>query len=172
MRTFQIWFQWISQAVLDQIEFECLYDSSYWDKIRSGVLYGHADQRKYCLAIIHQSMLAAQRDINTPTIKMRVTERGRYMKDYDLYAALFETIVLDRYANQVQACLPELTKLFESKITPLLASTLLSAALNPTIQEGVRRIVGNWYIDFVVKVRIYQRPTINLLSFLCLVLHR
>ncbi|KAH7067609.1 hypothetical protein BKA63DRAFT_495413 [Paraphoma chrysanthemicola] len=151
--TFRVWFLWISEVARDESELECLHHASYWDKIRLGLLHGHTEQRKYCLAILHQSLLVAQQDIDLPIVQLRVIERAEYMKTYELYLALFETIVLDRYANQVQACLPELTKLFESKITPLLASTLLSASLNPTVQGGVRKIIGNWYIDFVIKAR-------------------
>ncbi|KAF2031211.1 hypothetical protein EK21DRAFT_111247 [Setomelanomma holmii] len=152
-RIFRTWFQWISQAAVDHVELKCIYENTYWNLVRNGLLYGHADQRKYCLAIIHQSLLAAQRDIDTVTIQFRIAERDRYIRDYDSYAALFETIVLDRYANQVQACLPELAKLLKSSITPSIASTLLSASLHPTVQEGVRKIIGNWYINYVVQIR-------------------
>jgi tRNA guanosine-2'-O-methyltransferase len=138
---------------VDKVQLECLNNSFYWDKIRIGLLNGHADQRKYCLGIIRQSLLAAQNDISTPTMQFFVAERAQYLKAYERYAALFETIVLDRYANQVQACLPELTKVIRSEVTPLMASTLLSAALNPMVQDGVRKLVGNWYIEYVTKVR-------------------
>lgn len=149
---FRTWFQWISQAANDKIRLDCLHDDSYWDVVRHGLLHGHADQRKYCIGIIRYSLLAAQNDICTPVMEVRVGERAMYLKAYEQYAALFETIVLDRYANQVQACLPELTKLLRSKITSLMASTLLSAALSPMVQDGVRKLVGNWYIEHVVTV--------------------
>jgi tRNA guanosine-2'-O-methyltransferase len=150
------WYQWISQAAQDKIALECLHDDSYWDKIRIGLLHGHADQRKYCIGVIRQSLIAAQSDIRTPTMQFRIADRAGYIRAYDQYSALFETVVLDRYPNQVQACLPELTKLMQSEITPLMACTLLSAALNHTVQEGVRKIIGNWYIDYVSKVSVSQ----------------
>jgi tRNA guanosine-2'-O-methyltransferase len=119
--------------------------------LRLGLLQGHADQRKYCIGIIRQSLIAAQNDISTPTMQFCVAESARYLKAYDQYSVLFETIVLDRYANQVQACLPELTKVIRSEVTPLMASTLLSAALNPMVQDGVRKLIGNWYFEYVTK---------------------
>jgi tRNA guanosine-2'-O-methyltransferase len=128
-----------------------LNSGSYWDKVRLGLLHGHADQRKYCIGIIRQSLLAAQADISTPIMQFRVAESARYLRAYEQYSALFETIVLDRYANQVQACLPELTKVVRSEVTPLMASTLLSAALNPMVQDGVRKLIGNWYFEYVTK---------------------
>jgi tRNA guanosine-2'-O-methyltransferase len=151
-RVFRTWFQWISQAVNDKKRLDCLHDDRYWDILRFGMLYGHGDQRKYCIGIVRQSLLAAQSDIDTSVMQFRIAERTAYLRIYEQYSALFETIVLDRYANQVQACLPELTKLLQTKITPLMISTLLSAALSPMIQDGVRKLVGNWYIEHVIKV--------------------
>jgi tRNA guanosine-2'-O-methyltransferase len=161
-KTFRTWFQWISQAVEDKIQLECLNHSSYWSKLQDGLLHGHADQRKYCIGIIRQSLLAAQDDISTPTMQFHMGKRGEYLKAYDQYSALFETIVLDRYANQVQACLPELTKLMHAEITPSMASTLLSAALNPLVQDGVRKLVGNWYIDYTTKVSLVELVGVQL----------
>lgn len=131
----------------------CLNDRVYWDRVRTGLLHGHADRRKHCIGIIRQTLVAAKDDISNPIMYFRIAERERYIRAYEQYSSLFETIVLDRYVNQVQACLPELTKLLESNITPTMASTLLSAALHPTIQEGIRKIVGNWYIEYVVEGR-------------------
>ena len=137
----------------DHVHLTCLNDVSYWETVRHGLLYGHADQRKYCIGIIRHSLLAAKSDISTPTMRFRVAERNKYAKAYEQYSSLFETIVLDRYANQVQACLPELTRLLKSDITPKMASTLLSASLNPLVQEGIRKFIGNWYIDYVINVQ-------------------
>lgn len=151
-KVFRTWFQWISQVVEDKIRLECLHSSTYWNEIQVGLLHGHADQRKYCIGIVRQSLLAAQDDIDTSTMQFHIGERDRYLRAYEQYSALFETIVLDRYANQVQACLPELTKVMRSDVTPSMTSTLLSAALNPLVQDGVRKLVGNWYIGYVTKV--------------------
>lgn len=85
-------------------------------------------------------------------MQFRIAERDVYFRAYDQFSSLFETIVLDRYANQVQACLPELTKIMYTHITPSMMSTLLSAALNPMVQDGVRKLIGNWYIEYVTKV--------------------
>ncbi|KAH7384301.1 hypothetical protein DE146DRAFT_739893 [Phaeosphaeria sp. MPI-PUGE-AT-0046c] len=151
-KIYRTWFQWISQIAVDRVQLNCLNGSSYWDKIRGGLLYGHTDQRRYCIGIIRQSLLAAQCDISTPAMRFRLFEKDAYLKTYDQFSSLFETIVLDRYANQVQACLPELTKLMHTHITPAMMSTLLSAALNPMVQDGVRKLIGNWYIQYVTKL--------------------
>jgi len=163
---FRAWFQWVSQAVIDNLQLDCLQNNLYWERIRTGLLYGYADQRKYCIGIISQSMLAAQSDIDTDFMRFCLAERAVYLKAFEQYSALFETIVLDRYVNQVQACLPELTRLLEAKLTPTMISTLLSAALSPMVQDGVRKLIGNWYIEHVIKVGqfrgTWQRRTMQL----------
>ncbi|CAO2655374.1 Nn.00g104380.m01.CDS01 [Neocucurbitaria sp. VM-36] len=150
---FRTWFQWISQVVDDGVDLECLNDDLYWSRLQLGLLKGFADQRKYCLAIIRQSLLAARRDVFTPTLQFQFVDRKSYLSAYEQFSVLFETIVLDRYQNQVQACLPELTILLgsQSKISSTMATTLLAAALDSKIQEGIRKTVGNWYISYVVE---------------------
>ncbi len=153
-KIFRTWFQWISQVVLDGIEVSCIYDGLYWDRLRMGLVNGFADQRKYCLGIIHQSLRAARKDICTTFMQYRITERNLYLKAYQNFETLFETIVLNRYIKQVEACLPELTVLFgtSSIITPSMVVAMLTAALDPKIQEGIRKIIGNWYIKSVINV--------------------
>ncbi|KAH6642071.1 hypothetical protein C7974DRAFT_94767 [Boeremia exigua] len=147
---FKVWFQWISQAATEGFDPEGVYEDLYWARIRVGLLTGFADQRKYCLGIVRASLLAARRDINTPTMRLQVDKRDIYIKAYDRYLILYETIVLDRYANQIEACLSELSALFgHSVVTASMATTLLSSGLDPQVQESTRKIVGNWYFGFV-----------------------
>ncbi|KAJ4347725.1 hypothetical protein N0V95_005179 [Ascochyta clinopodiicola] len=150
-KLFKIWFQWISLAVADGLDVEGVYEDLYWDRVRSGLLTGFADQRKYCLGIVRASLLAAQSDINTRTMRMQVDKRNTYLKAYERYFILYETIVLDRYANQIEASLSELSALFgsQSVVTASMATTLLSSGLDPQVQEGIRKIVGNWYFGFM-----------------------
>ncbi|KAF2632903.1 hypothetical protein BU25DRAFT_329348 [Macroventuria anomochaeta] len=150
-KLFKVWFQWISQAATDGLDPEGVYEELYWDRVRTGLLTGFADQRKYCLGIVRASLLAAQSDINTPTMRMQVDRRDVYVKAYDRYFVLYETIVLDRYANQIEACLAELSALFgsQSVVTASMATTLLSSGLDPQVQEGIRKVIGNWYFGFM-----------------------
>src|SRR5690242_3000428 len=125
-KIFKIWFQWISQSVTEGIDLEAVYEDLYWDRVRLGLLTGFADQRKYCLGIVRASLLAAKRDINTSTMRMQFDQRSMYVKAYDRYFILYEIIVLDRYANQIEACLPELSALFSSQsvVSASMATTL------------------------------------------------
>ncbi|KAF5846171.1 hypothetical protein GGP41_003614 [Bipolaris sorokiniana] len=154
---YRTWFQWISLAASSGLKFECVRDEQYWKKLRLGLVKGHADQRKYCLGIIRQSFPATTNRIDTPT--MQYAASGEDREKYDLYSTLFETIVLHRYTGQVEDSLSSMTKLLgssnalPSKITPAMTTTLLTAALDPLIQESVRKMIGRWYMDFVIQCR-------------------
>ncbi|KAL1797993.1 hypothetical protein ACET3X_004599 [Alternaria dauci] len=157
-KIYRTWFQWISLAASGGIKLECVSDEEYWRKLRLGLVKGHADQRKYCLGIIRQSFLAASSPIDTPTMRYDASKQDR--EQYDLYSTLFETIVLHRYSGQVEDCLKSMTNLLASssemnvsRITPAMTTTLLTAALNPLIQESVRKMIGSWYMDFVIQCR-------------------
>ena len=150
-KLFKVWFQWISQAVTDGLDPDGIYEDLYWERVRTGLLNGFADQRKYCLGIIRASLLAARRDINTRSMRLEVDKKDVYIQAYDRYFVLYETVVLDRYANQIEASLSELSALFGSKsvVTASMATALLSSGLDPLVQEGIRKIVGNWYFGFI-----------------------
>ncbi|CAN9300472.1 unnamed protein product [Alternaria alternata] len=157
-KIYRTWFQWMSLAVSGGIKLDCVSDEEYWRKLRLGLVKGHADQRKYCLGIIRQSFLATSSPIDTPTMRYDASKEDR--EQYDLYSTLFETIVLHRYSGQVEDCLKSMTNLLGSssatgvsRVTPAMATTLLTAALNPLIQESVRKMIGGWYMDFVIKRR-------------------
>ncbi|KAF1996787.1 hypothetical protein P154DRAFT_525359 [Amniculicola lignicola CBS 123094] len=162
---FRTWFQWISFAAANDIKLPALNNPQYWEILRLGLVDGFAEQRKYCLGILHQSLLLAREDIDTPCMKLAVNKRSDYQKQYEKYAILFEMIVLDRYANQVEACLPDLTNLLRpgSLISSGWVTALLSAALNSKIQEGSRKIVGRWYMEFVIEEK---GPFIDHIDFL------
>lgn len=151
-RVFRTWFLWVCHAKANNLEYDALYEPLYWVQLRTGLLAGFAEQRKYCLGILRQSISLAQQDITTPYMTVQIDRLPAYQQQYDKYNSLFETIVLDRYPNQVQACLPELTKLFgdDSLISPCWITALLSAALNPKVQDGVRKLIGCWYMNFVI----------------------
>ncbi|KAI8932105.1 hypothetical protein NX059_010990 [Plenodomus lindquistii] len=150
-KVMKVWFQWISQARVAGLEPRCLHTEVYWQMLSDRLSRGFAEEQKYCLGIINQSLLLAKRDIVTKTM---VYNLGlSHQKAYEQYATLFRTIVLNRYPNQVEACLPELTTLLgaDSKITPAFAASLLSAALDSRVQEGVRKLIGYWCVDHIGK---------------------
>ncbi|RMZ71350.1 hypothetical protein GMOD_00005892 [Pyrenophora seminiperda CCB06] len=157
-KIYRTWFQWISLAASNGLRLTCVEDEKYWRKLRLGLVKGHADQRKYCLGIIRQSFLVTQNVIDTPS--MQYDPGNVDGEKYELYSTLFETIVLHRYTGQVEDSLPTLTKLLGSSsktapscITAAMTTTLLTAALDPLIQESIRKMVGRWYMNFVIERR-------------------
>lgn len=151
-RAFRTWFQWTNYMATNAVQTEVVYSPGYWSALRTGLVTGATDQRKYCLGIIQQSLSLCRKSFETPDITFNFEKKEATIKQYQKYCTLFEIIVLDRYPNQVQACLPELTSLLGS--TSVIDSTwvtaLLTAALDPKIQDGVRKPVGNWYLDYAI----------------------
>ncbi|KAF2439197.1 hypothetical protein P171DRAFT_133441 [Karstenula rhodostoma CBS 690.94] len=149
-KAFRTWFQWINYVNANAVGTGAVYFPEYWSALRTGLVTGMADQRKYCLGIIQQSLLICQRSFEASGMAFDVNKKAATVEQYKKYCALFEIIVLDRYPNQVLACLPELTALLgpASLISPTWTTALLAAALNSKIQEGVRKLVGNWYLDY------------------------
>ncbi|KAF2703374.1 hypothetical protein K504DRAFT_392203 [Pleomassaria siparia CBS 279.74] len=152
---FRTWFRWVCLTEASGVEVEAVYEPLYWERLQTGLLNGFGEQRKYCLGILRQSLLVARRDINTPRMTLVFDRSRAYRNQYDKYCTLFEIIVLDRYQNQIQACLPELTTLLGpgSLISSGWQTTLLSAALTSKVQDGTRKLIGTWYIDFVTRRR-------------------
>ncbi|KAF2196263.1 hypothetical protein GQ43DRAFT_383712 [Delitschia confertaspora ATCC 74209] len=147
---FKLWFQWDYQTGLYGPRPEHFQEDRYWSMLQSGLLHGFAEQRKYCLGILQSALPKVNSDIHTQHMTFSVEERQFQESRYEKYCTLFEAIVLDRYANQVEACLGDLTILMaESHVHPAWMTTMLSAALNPKVQDGIRKIIGNWYIDFI-----------------------
>lgn len=134
------------------VETDAVHSPEYWLALRTGLLTGMAEQRKYCLGIIQQSLLMCQKSFEASGMSFDINQKSATVEQYKKYCALFEIIILDRYPNQVQACLPELTTLLgpESLISPTWTTALLAAALNPKIQDGVRKLVGNWYLNYSI----------------------
>lgn len=151
-KAFRTWFQWVSYMASSNLQTEAVQSGEYWLALRTGVVNGSTDQRKYCLGIIQQSLLLCKTSFETSSMKFDVDKRETTMKQYQKYCTLFETIVLDRYPNQVQACLSELTALLgpTSDISPAWVTAMLTAALNPKVQDGVRKPIGNWYLNYAI----------------------
>ncbi|KAF1957902.1 hypothetical protein CC80DRAFT_592376 [Byssothecium circinans] len=148
---FRTWFQWITYTMEKGSQLDAVYSSFYWATLRTGLVTGFADQRKYCLGILQQSLLLPKKNIDTIIMQMDVSKRAEYISQYDRFSTLFEILVLDRYANQVLACLPELSALLgpDTVISPNWTTALLSAALSSKIQDGIRKLVGNWYLGYI-----------------------
>jgi tRNA guanosine-2'-O-methyltransferase len=150
-RVFRTWFQWVCHTEANGIALQNVYDDLYWLRLQLGLLNGFGEQRKFCLGILRHSLLVARRSIDIPLMTLDFDQRFAYQAQYNKYCTLFEVVVLNRYQNQIQACLPELTALLKqgSLISSAWQTTLLSAALNAKVQAGTRNLLGTWYITYI-----------------------
>jgi tRNA guanosine-2'-O-methyltransferase len=148
---FRLWFRWIYQTGRFGTSQSYLQDDEYWSLIQAGLLFGYSEQRKLCLSILRGSLPLLEESIFTDHMSVIFEEQKAYEIQYEKYCTLFETLVLDRYPNQVMACRGDLSSMMStgSLIHHSWMSTLLTAALGSGIQDGVRKIIGFWYIEFV-----------------------
>ena len=152
-KIFRTWFQWISNTEIAGATINDTHDPLYWSRLQAGLLSGFGEQRKYCLGILRTSILVTRRNINTPLMTFDYDRRVAYQQQYEKYCTLFEIIVLDRYQNQIRACLPELTVLLSpnSLVSVGWQTALLSAAMTSQIQDTTRKLIGTWYINHIIK---------------------
>lgn len=148
---FRLWFRWVYQTGKFGPSQNYLQDDEYWNLIQAGILFGHSEQCKLCLSILRGSLPLLEESIFTDHMSVIFDEQKAYEIQYEKYCTLFETLVLDRYPNQVMACRGDLSNMMStgSLIHHSWMSTLLTAALGSRIQDGVRKIIGFWYIEFV-----------------------
>lgn len=69
--------------------------------------------------------------------------------EWDRYCIVFETIVLGRYVNQVEECLGDLDALASPSrsIPRSWFYALLAPAISPDMQDSIRKLIGNWFLD-------------------------
>ncbi|KAF2806444.1 uncharacterized protein BDZ99DRAFT_573956 [Mytilinidion resinicola] len=147
---FRLWFRWIYQSGGYEPSQSILQQTQYWNLLQIGLLHGYSEQRKLCLGILQKSIAILQSNVENTHMTFKLQARRNYELQYTKYCTLYETVVLDRYPNQVSACLGDLAKIMSptSHIHISWITTLLSAALSSKIQDGIRKIIGLWYIDF------------------------
>ncbi|EON69774.1 hypothetical protein W97_09037 [Coniosporium apollinis CBS 100218] len=136
-------------------------NDKYWELLQEGLRTGYSEQRKYCLSILKTSVQILNIDLDAPHMTLQIRAKMDYVLHFDKYITVFETIVLGRYMNQVEECLPDLQMLCSSssRIHPTWMKTLLEAAFQQNIQDGIRKFVGNWLMDLSSLYLDLDRPT-------------
>lgn len=149
--TFHIWFRWFalrgdlgpSRSILKQ--------QQYWTFLQLGLRDGFSEQRKFCLHILRASIRLAQAETEVLHPYVAGATQPGFENDYTRYCTLFETIILGRYINQVEECMPDLQNLaWKSTVHPTWVITLLHASLRTGVQDGVRRFIGNRVLQGLV----------------------
>ena len=123
-----------------------VYDENYWLILWAALAQGSPEHRKYALTIIRGTLALLDTDVDVPSMTFRVEYADDTKAQYAKYAALFETIVLSRYLNQVQSSLPDLSVISQpgSLISKTWIVALLHAALGHGMQDSIRKVIGDW----------------------------
>ncbi|KAK7612080.1 hypothetical protein JOL62DRAFT_610976 [Phyllosticta paracitricarpa] len=159
LSAFHVWFRWFSLGGELGPSVKILEHDEYWAFLQKGLVEGFSEQRKYCLFILRASVgfvQDRQQDVHEYVVGAKAPT---FETDYTRYCTLFETMILGRYLNQVEACLPDLRALaWGSQIHPTWIVTLLSAALSTSVQDGIRKMIGNQILDELVPMPTSATP--------------
>ncbi|OJD30707.1 putative methyltransferase tarbp1-like [Diplodia corticola] len=141
---FHIWFRWFALKGHLGPSRSIMKQHQYWESLQLGLREGYSEQRKFCLHILTASvrMAMAEGEDLHPYVS-GATQPG-FETNFTKYCTLFETIILGRYLNQIEECMPDLQTLaWKSSIHPTWIITLLRASLRSGVQDGIRKLVGN-----------------------------
>ncbi|KAK8157388.1 hypothetical protein IWX90DRAFT_516610 [Phyllosticta citrichinensis] len=159
LSAFHVWFRWFSLGGDLGPSVKILGQDDYWAFLQRGLVEGFSEQRKYCLFILRASVGFAQDQQQDVHQYVSGAKTPTFETDYTRYCTLFETIILGRYLNQVEACLPDLRALaWGSQVHPTWIITLLSASLSTSVQDGIRKMIGNQILDQLVPLPTSATP--------------
>lgn len=150
---YTIWSRILSKSYLSPPS-DALYGDEYWQILWTGISQGTSEHRKYALTILRGSLDRIDRDVDLPSMTFRKADADRIKADYAKYATVFDTIVLGRYLNQVQAALPELSVIAFPKcsVNKTWILALLHAALLNGMQDSIRRVIGCWIFEYATSI--------------------
>ncbi|KAL1639221.1 hypothetical protein SLS58_008189 [Diplodia intermedia] len=140
---FHIWFRWFALKGHVGPSRSIMKQHQYWDFLQLGLREGFSEQRKFCLHILTASVRKAMAEAEDIHPYVASATQPGFETDFTRYCTLFETIILGRYLNQVEECMPDLQSLaWKSSIHPTWITTLLRASLRPGVQDGIRKLIG------------------------------
>ncbi|KAF2718110.1 hypothetical protein K431DRAFT_231619 [Polychaeton citri CBS 116435] len=146
---YQLWLRALINGDLDDQITE--HQVTYWTLINGGLRHGDTERRKLCLQILRHSVERGMQPIDSrlaaglPKFKVEMLLKHQY----DRYCVVFETIILGRYINQVHECRRDLDALVSngSVIGEAWILTLVESAMNPSVQENIRKFMGLWVMN-------------------------
>lgn len=141
---FNIWFRWFALGGDMGPSRSILRQHQYWSFLQLGLYEGFSEQRKFCLHILRASIRLATNEAEDLHPYLAGATQPGFESDFTRYCTLFETIILGRYINQVEECMPDLQNLaWKSNVHHTWIITLLRASLRPGVQDGIRKLIGN-----------------------------
>lgn len=146
------WIRWLRLIGNSSDAGELFCEDQYWRLIQHGLRASSAEQRKYCLYILSRSIALLDKNVNTPRMACPTGEGQKeiFQEAYERYCTLYSTLVLNRYINQVEECLPDLQELATpyGSVDPSWIIVLLGAVLENGVQDSVRKAVGTSFMNW------------------------
>ncbi|GME28748.1 tRNA/rRNA methyltransferase SpoU [Neofusicoccum parvum] len=137
---FHVWFRWFALEGDVGPSRSILKQHPYWTFLQLGLREGFSEQRKFCLHILRASIrftMAYPEDLHP---YVAGASQPGFEMDYTRYCTLFETIILGRYINQVEECMPDLANLaWRSSGLAEVARDFSTAAASVLLEEAVTR---------------------------------
>lgn len=138
---FRVWAQWKPPQSLAK-------SNAFWSPMIIGLTQPSHECQKLILYILKRTLRKCDEQICCQFVQLNMDSKEETVAEYQKYVTLFETIVFERYPNQVLACLDELKRLAQqsSRVSQVWITALLTAAFGVKVQESIRKIIGNWFI--------------------------
>lgn len=127
---------------------EILMCAAYWQCIMEPLACGTTEQRRLSLSVLNLSLSMCSEDFDCQYMHFHVKSRKEIEGEYHKFAILYQTIVLGRYLNQVEACIHDMDSFAQndSKLHRAWLITLLKASIGLTVQDSIRKLIGEWII--------------------------
>lgn len=145
---FTIWLRLLVSGALAFPSYSILASEPYWKFLVQSLTAGSTEQRRLSLSILDMSLSLFHHDFDCSCISFRVNDRKAIKEEYERYNTVYQTIVLGRYLNQVEACLRDLDFFArsDSRLHNAWLVALLGAGMGPAVQESIRKVIGNWVL--------------------------
>lgn len=145
-RAFSLWLRFLVKRSSAFPTQEILVSGVYWKHIMDPLASGTTEQQRLSLSIMNMSLNLCHQDFDCQYMLFKVRSRTNFEEEYQKFAILYQTIVLGRYLNQVEACMPELDSLAQddSKLHKAWLTTLLKACIGSVVQDSIRKLIGDW----------------------------
>ena len=128
---------------------EVLGQDEYWKSLQDGLRTGFSEQRKTYLYILRLSVPLLEDDLRLEHMYFSRITKTISLEQYERYCAVFGTLVLTRYINQVEECLHDLDYLGSAQclVHKSWLYALLEVAMGPLLQDSIRGFTCRWFTN-------------------------
>lgn len=148
-RAFSIWLRLLIHRRTAFPSSDLLRSSIYWKRLVESLTSGTTEQRRFSLSILELSLPLCQQDFDCAYMSFRVGAKKLILENYGKFSTIYQTIVLGRYLNQVEACIPDLDSFAKSDsgLHKAWLTALLGAGIGSSLQDSIRKVTGDWIME-------------------------